>query len=169
MAALFTNSLAAIYYLYPKVVQRPGYIVRNHIDVNIKFAVAGFALWACSAFATEVVTHPAVAMDQLTVTQLRAIYSMRQQNWPDGTTIRVFVLSAKNPIHQSFAKEKLQMFPYQLDRIWQKITYSGLGSAPVVLASEQQMREVVANTEGAIGYIENSDELSKLKVIHVTQ
>lgn len=137
--------------------------------MNIKFAVAGFVLWACSALATEVVTHPAVPMDQLTVTQLRAIYSMRQQNWPDGKAIRVFVLSAKNPIHQRFAKEKLQMFPYQLDRIWQKITYSGLGAAPVVLTSEQQMREMVANTEGAIGYIENSDELSRLKVIHVTQ
>lgn len=137
--------------------------------MNIKFAVTGFVLCACFASATEVVTHPAVLMDQLTVTQLRGIYSMRQQNWPDGTAIRVFVLSAKNPVHQSFAKEKLQMFPYQLDRIWQKITYSGLGSAPVVLTSEQQMREMVANTEGAIGYIENPDELSKLKVIHVTQ
>jgi hypothetical protein len=61
------------------------------------------------------------------------------------------------------------MCPYQLDRIWQKITYSGLGSAPVVLSSEQQMREMVSNTEGAIGYIENPDELSTLKVIRVTQ
>ncbi|RVT45459.1 hypothetical protein EMM73_13420 [Rheinheimera sediminis] len=137
--------------------------------MNIKFVVAGFVLWLWSASATEVVTHPAVSMDQLTVTQLRAIYSMRQQNWPDGKAIRVFVLSAKNPVHQRFTKEKLQMFPYQLDRIWQKITYSGLGSAPVVLTSEQQMREMVANTEGAIGYIENSDELSKLKVIEVSQ
>ncbi len=144
-------------------------LFRNSKDVNTKFVVAGSVLWACSALATEVVTHPAVPMDQLTVTQLRGIYSMRQQNWPDGTSVKVFVLSAKSPIHQSFAKEKLQMFPYQLDRIWQKITYSGLGSAPVVLTSEQQMREMVANTEGAIGYIENPDELSKLKVIHVTQ
>lgn len=137
--------------------------------MKTKLVIAGSVLWACSALATEVVTHPAVPMDQLTVTQLRGIYSMRQQNWPDGTAVRVFVLPAKNQLHQSFAKEKLQMFPYQLDRIWQKITYSGLGAAPVVLSSEQQMREMVATTEGAIGYIENSDELSKLKVIRVTQ
>jgi ABC-type phosphate transport system substrate-binding protein len=137
--------------------------------VKIKFVVTGSLLWACSAFATEVVTHPAVPLDQLTVTQLRGIYSMRQQNWPNGTAVRVFVLPAKSALHQSFAKEKLQMFPYQLDRIWQKITYSGLGTAPVVLTSEQQMREMVATTEGAIGYIENPDELSKLKVIRVTQ
>jgi ABC-type phosphate transport system substrate-binding protein len=138
-------------------------------DVKTKLVIAGSVLWACSALATEVVTHPAVPMDQLTVTQLRGIYSMRQQNWPDGTAVRVFVLPAKNQVHHAFAKEKLQMFPYQLDRIWQKITYSGLGAAPVVLTSEQQMREMVATTEGAIGYIENSDELSKLKVIRVTQ
>ncbi len=137
--------------------------------MKIKFVAAVLGFWAGYALATEVVTHPAVPMDQLTVTQLRGIYSMRQQNWPDGTAVRVFVLPAKHQVHQSFTKEKLQMFPYQLDRIWQKITYSGLGSAPVVLPSEQQMREMVANTEGAIGYIENSDELSKLKVIRVTQ
>ena len=137
--------------------------------MKIKLVVAICQLWAWSSFAAVVVTHPAVSMDQLTVTQLRGIYSMRQQNWPDGTPVRVFVLPAKNIIHQNFAKEKLQMFPYQLDRIWQKITYSGLGSAPVVLTSEQQMREMVANTVGAIGYVENPDELSKLKVIRVTQ
>lgn len=137
--------------------------------MNTKLVIACAVFWACTALATEVVTHPSVPMDQLTVTQLRSIYSMRQQNWPDGTAVRVFVLPAKSVVHQSFAKEKLQMFPYQLDRIWQKITYSGLGSAPVVLNSEQQMRDMVANTEGAIGYIENPDESSKLKVIHVTQ
>ncbi len=137
--------------------------------MNIKFVTACVLLWASAAQATEVVTHPAVPMDQLSVTQLRGIYSMRQQNWPDGTAIRVFVLPAKSPVHQSFSKEKLQMFPYQLDRIWQKITYSGLGAAPVVLTSEQQMRDMVATTEGAIGYIENSDELSTLKVIRITK
>lgn len=137
--------------------------------MKTKLVIAGSVLWASSALATEVVTHPAVPMDQLTVNQLRGIYSMRQQKWPDGTAVRVFVLPAKNRVHQTFAKEKLQMFPYQLDRIWQKITYSGLGSAPVVLSSEQQMREMVSNTEGAIGYIENPDELSTLKVIRVTQ
>jgi len=118
-------------------------------------------------WALEVIVHPDVPMQSVSVTQLRGIYSMRQQKWPDGTPVRVFVLSNQTALHQQFSKQKLQMFPYQLDRIWQKITYSGLGSAPVVLSSELQMIEMVSSTEGAIGYVENANERSSVKLLPI--
>ncbi|WP_419571010.1 hypothetical protein [Rheinheimera sp.] len=124
-------------------------------------------LYSGCSLALDVIVHPGVRMTELNVTQLRSIYSMRQQNWPDGQPIRVFVLPAKSDVHQQFSKQKLQMFPYQLDRIWQKITYSGLGSAPVVVNSAAQMLEMVSNTTGAIGYIEETDENSSVTVLPI--
>ncbi|WP_337841171.1 hypothetical protein [Rheinheimera sp.] len=124
-------------------------------------------LYSGCSLALDVIVHPGVAMTELNVIQLRSIYSMRQQNWPDGKPIRVFVLPAKTQLHQEFSKQKLQMFPYQLDRIWQKITYSGLGSAPVVVNSTAQMLEMVSSTTGAIGYVEDADEDSSVTVLPV--
>jgi len=115
--------------------------------------------------AIEVVTHPRVAEQSLTKSQLRRIYTMRQLRWSDNSVINVFVLPNQHTLHQRFAKERLQIFPYQLNRIWHKLTYSGLGVAPTIVESEQELIQAVLQTPGAIGYIEDTT----LKKIQLAQ
>jgi len=114
------------------------------------------------AVAIEVVTHHQVTDLSLTKSQLRRIYTMRQLYWSDNSTISVFVLPNQHELHQRFSKERLQIFPYQLNRIWHKLTYSGLGVAPTVVGSEQELIQAVINTPGAIGYIDDAT-LSKIE------
>jgi ABC-type phosphate transport system substrate-binding protein len=104
-------------------------------------------------FAVEVVTNRQVIDDNLTKSQLRRIYTMRQLHWSDNSAISVFVLPSQHKLHQKFAKERLQIFPYQLNRIWHKLTYSGLGVAPTIVDTEQELIQAVIRTPGAIGYI----------------
>lgn len=98
--------------------------------------------------------HPSVNESILTPSQLRRIYTMRQIHWSDGHRITVFTLPRKHALHLRFSKERLQMFPYQLDRIWNKLTYSGLGVAPITVNSPQELLDAVKKTPGAIGYVE---------------
>ena len=105
------------------------------------------------ASAIEIVTHTQVSDSNLTKSQLRRIYTMRQLRWSNNVAITVFVLPSQHVLHQRFTKERLQIFPYQLNRIWHKLTYSGLGVAPTVVNSEQELLQAVINTPGAIGYI----------------
>ncbi|HCM47204.1 MAG TPA: hypothetical protein DIS98_06780 [Colwellia sp.] len=106
--------------------------------------------------AIEVITHPQVAESSLTKSQLRRIYTMRQLRWSDNSAISVFVLPSRHNIHKRFAKERLQIFPYQLNRIWYKLTYSGLGVAPTIVASQEELIQAVNKTPGAIGYISDT-------------
>ena len=103
-----------------------------------------------------VIAHPSVAIEQLNLFQLRKIFSMKQTNWPGGQGVKVFVLNSKSTIHLNFCKSLLKMFPYQLDQIWNKLTYSGLGDPPVTVDSMEEMLERVSQTPGAIGYL-NAD------------
>lgn len=82
---------------------------------------------------------------------------MRQRNWDDNTPIKVFVLPDKHPLHKSFCKSVLKVYPYVLRGHWDRITFSGTGVAPTVVSSEEQLRELVSRTPGAIGYILNSN------------
>lgn len=107
--------------------------------------------------AIEIVTHPQVTESSLTKSQLRRIYTMRQLRWSNNRAITVFVLPSQHALHQRFAKERLQIFPYQLNRIWHKLTYSGLGVAPIIVKSEEELIQAVLETPGAIGYL--SDEM----------
>jgi ABC-type phosphate transport system substrate-binding protein len=112
--------------------------------------------------AIEIVTHYQVSDRNLTKSQLRRIYTMRQLRWSDNVAITVFVLPTQHDLHQRFAKEHLQIFPYQLNRIWHKLTYSGLGVAPTIVKTEQELFQAVINTPGAIGYI-NTDTLKEIQ------
>ena len=112
--------------------------------------------------AIEIVTHLNVPDKQLTQSQLRRIYSMRQLHWSNNTHITVFVLPSQNALHHRFAKECLQIFPYQLNRIWHKLTYSGLGVAPTIVESEQDLIKAVISTPGAIGYISDKTSIDLL-------
>ena len=84
---------------------------------------------------------------------------MRQSRWADNSVITVFVLPNKHVLHRQFTKEHLHIFPYQLDRIWNKLTYSGLGTAPITVETPEELIQEVMQTPGAIGYVD--DEIIK--------
>ena len=59
------------------------------------------------------------------------------------------------------------MFPYQLEQTWQKLTYSGIGTPPVEIATAQQMLQLIQTTPGAIGYLPQENEINDAKVIEI--
>lgn len=85
---------------------------------------------------------------------LRSIFTMRTRYWANGEKIRVFVLPDDNGLHKAFVKEKLQMFPHQLRRTWNRMTYTGTGQPPVTVDSLAEMEEKIKNTPYSIGYID---------------
>jgi ABC-type phosphate transport system substrate-binding protein len=124
-----------------------------------------------SAYADDqsvtVLIHHEVTTNELTSAQLRRIFSMRQTVWPNGMSIAVFVLPTENPAHQVFCKEILKMFPYQVERIWNKLVYSGMGVKPIEVESEQQMLQKIKDTPGAIGYLPESNDFEHAQQISI--
>jgi ABC-type phosphate transport system substrate-binding protein len=121
--------------------------------VKLSFLL-GVLLSHNTALALDIITHPTVKVNTLTTSQIRRIYAMRQVSWPNDLPIIVYVLPSKSVLHQKFSKEILHMFPYQLDRIWNKLTYSGVGVAPIKVPNQEALIEAVMSTPGAIGYAE---------------
>ncbi len=115
----------------------------------------------------EVVVNSSVTTRSLPVNSVRAIFGMRQQAWPDGTPIKVFVLADDAPLHDSFCKEKLSAFPYQLRQAWDRLVFSGTGQAPIRVSSSEEMFSRVASTPGAIGYLEKSKISERINVLQI--
>jgi len=114
-----------------------------------------------------VVAHSAVTVEKLSKSQLRSIYLKRQVIWPNGDKIKVYMLPAKSLTHQQFSQTNLQMFPYQLEQTWQKLTFSGIGTPPVEIATAEQMLQLIQSTPGAIGYLPYVNEINDAKVIQI--
>ncbi|WP_333797034.1 hypothetical protein [Rheinheimera sp.] len=114
-----------------------------------------------------VVVHPTVAVPSLTAAQLRSIYLKRQVIWPDGLPVQVFVLPLQSAVHKQFSQTQLKMFPYQLERNWQKLTFSGIGTPPTEVSSATDMLRLIQTTPGAIGYLPFDHETTDAKVIQI--
>lgn len=108
--------------------------------------------------ATEVIVSANVIGQLKDIHELRAIFSLRSLYWSNGERIRVFVLPDDNLVHKEFVKEKLDMFPHQLRRTWNRMTYTGTGQPPVTVDSIADMLEKIKQTDNAIGYIDRRIE-----------
>lgn len=138
--------------------------MRTFIALSILICIATMA---SVTHAQEVVVHPTVLQEQISRNTLRAIFSKRLQNWPEGTAITVFVLGDRSPLHIAFCKQILNVFPYQLRRAWDRLVYSGTGQSPLEVNTEEDMRKRIANTPGAIGYLPTIGQDDELKVLPV--
>jgi len=119
--------------------------------------------------AVEVIIHPGTDASYLSKNLLRSVFSMRLRTWQDGVPIRVFVLPDDAPLHSIFAKKKLDVFPYQLRSAWDRLVYSGTGQAPLVVHSEEEMREKIATTPGSIGYLNENKIDGSVQVVHINE
>ena len=114
--------------------------------------------------AAEIVVNQTVPAAQYSLADTRAVFTMQQRFWPNGEAIKVFTLSDSDPIHKDFVKNNLDMFPHQLRRVWDRMTFSGTGVAPAQLDSEQEMIDKIATTPNSIGYLNSRPNNEKIRL-----
>jgi hypothetical protein len=105
-----------------------------------------------SAGGVEVIVSPDQSSVPVDRGMLRAIFTTRLRQWPDGTPIHVFVMPDDSVVHDLFCREQLGMYPYVLRELWDRLLYTGTGLTPTVVHNDAEMRLRVRTTPGAIGY-----------------
>ena len=100
------------------------------------------------------IAHPSVGTLKVHRDTVWAMFAMRQRTWPNGQAAQVFVLPNRDPVHGRFTKEQLGVYPHQLQLAWDRMVFSGMGQAPNRVRDQAEMRERVAGTPGALGYLE---------------
>ena len=124
-------------------------------------------LLAQVAGGVEVIAHQSAGVNALTLAAARSVFGLRQNKWPDGSLVQVFVLADNHPAHIALCKERLNLFPYQLRQSWDRLVYAGMAQAPIQVASEQELIQKVASTPGAIGYAWKVKPNDSIKLIEL--
>jgi ABC-type phosphate transport system substrate-binding protein len=112
-----------------------------------------FSFSCAQLYAVEVVVNKSVTTHKNNAEDIRAIFTLKKRVWADGKTIQVYTLADDNPVHVSFVKHVLRMLPYHIRRIWDRMTFSGMGNPPIELNSEQEMIQRISSTPDSIGYL----------------
>ena len=134
--------------------------------VLLTLAVLFICASKVNASELKVMVNESVIVAELNRSELRQIFTGQRQYWDNGTKITVFVLQDSDELHRQFCREILQMFPYQLSRLWDQMTYSGQGITPIRVTSYQALVDALENTVGSIGYVEQTD-IVKLRRVEV--
>ncbi len=116
-----------------------------------------FCLFWGPCLAAETITHESAAGYSPSQAELRLIFSRQKLFWPNGDPITVFILEPDSEEHRQFCIQQLSLLPYVLQRRWDRLVYSGTGDRPTIVPNEQVMKQLVASTPGAIGYLGSAD------------
>jgi ABC-type phosphate transport system substrate-binding protein len=139
--------------------------IARHLILTLLLFTAGPSRAGEEQYVFVVVSHAQV--QQLNQKSLRAIFSMRLQNWQDGSKVQVFVLPDGDATHRQFVREILRMYPHQLRRSWDRAIYSGMGEAPEMVENEKEMTERLLSNPGAIGYLSEDPRDERLHTVAI--
>ncbi len=113
-----------------------------------------------------IIANPGVTADSLSREAISDIYQGHKGKWENGRTIRVVMLK-KGATHERFSEEVVGLSTANLKKLWKKVIFSGSGTPPKILRSEDKCVEYIAATDGAIGYISTATNHEGVKVIEI--
>lgn len=114
-----------------------------------------------------IIANASVNIDGISKDKLKAIFTGKQVTWSDGQSIRPVLLS-DGDLHKEFVQGYVGKTTNQFQNYWRKMIFTGQGIQPRAFASEQDVVDYVAETQGAIGYISSSNKAAKTKTLSVS-
>jgi len=117
------------------------------------------------ALADVVIIGNPAGPDSLSDNQVRDLYLNRSNALPDGQKATPFELPGGNAIRAEFHDKITSRNDAQLKAFWSKQVFTGRGQPPAEAASPAAMKAQVSSTPGSIGYMDEADVDSSVKVI----
>lgn len=116
------------------------------------------------AFAeVAVIVHPsnANALDEAAVSK---IFLGREKSFADGKSVVPLSLAESAPASAAFNDAVLKKSSSQLKAYWSKLVFTGKGTPPKEVATDEEMIKLVATNPSVIGYVDASKVDASVKV-----
>jgi len=137
------------------------------IKLFIFLFIFSFSL-AVMASEYTVIVHKAVPETEITSKDLQKIFLGEKTSWPNGDQVKIAALSS-GELHSMFVRDILKMTPVQFTSLWKRSVFTGSGTGTDIkfFKNEEKLKEYVASTPGAVGYISSKSLDETVKAIQV--
>ena len=112
-----------------------------------------------------VLVNGASAIAGISDDDLKDYYLGKKAMWPDGSKVTVVVLK-DGASHENLMK-KLGKSTSQFSTGWKKLVFTGKGSMPEQVGSEDELVAFVAKTPGSIGYADTGKVKDGVKAVPI--
>jgi ABC-type phosphate transport system substrate-binding protein len=105
---------------------------------------------------------------ETTVTEkdLQEMFLGKRVQWKDNTAIHPVTIKDQER-HSAFLKQYVNKSFAKWNAHWKRMVFTGNGTPPKQFATQQELLEYVANTAGAIGYVDAETPVEHVTIIAV--
>lgn len=123
-----------------------------------------FAASTCSpshaiAAASRVAIIASSDVKPLTMDQLKNVYSLKQKLLPNKAPVKLVQQPLNTKVSQDFTRHLFEIYPYQLQRMWDRQVFSGRARAPKVIDTEGKIFAHLATSSNTIAYVSANSAL----------
>ncbi|WP_233520584.1 type 2 periplasmic-binding domain-containing protein [Flocculibacter collagenilyticus] len=123
------------------------------------------ALISHSVFAeVAVIVHPSNAntMDEGAISR---IFLGKAKSFPDGSQVVPISLAESSDTTKEFNKNVLNKSSSQLKAYWSKLVFTGKGTPPRAMDSEEEMIKLISTNPSMIGFVSSDKVTGDVKVL----
>lgn len=110
------------------------------------------------------ITHPSNSVSSLPQSQVSRLFLGQTSTFPNGS--RATPLDVQGDTKAQFHRDVLKRQTEQVEKYWARMIFTGKAQPPREVKA-REVKAVVAETPGAISYIDSSQVDSSVKVIRV--
>ncbi len=114
----------------------------------------------------KVIANRTVRADAISAAELRKVFLEERITLSDGTHVEP-VLERDGPVHEAFLRECLGRTDEDLQNYYRSLVFSGRGSMPKELGSDEAVVAYVEKTRGAIGYVSAGTNTDGVKTLAI--
>ena len=140
---------------------------------RLRFYLAGLLASLClltalpARAAPVLVGHKGLAGEKLTPATLKAVLLGKKVSWEGSGRITLAVLKG-GAAADEFLRTAVEMTSGQFNNHWRRLVMTGGGTPPKSFEKEEDLRRFVAETPGAVGFIDQSVVDATVSVLSVT-
>ena len=130
------------------------------------FLLAGIslALAAAASAAPVLIGNKNVAGEKLDALTVKAIFLGKKVSWDGAGRLTLAVLKGGS-VADDFLKGAVDMTSSAFNNHWRRLAMTGGGTAPKSFEKEEDLRKFVAETPGAIGFVDSANADASVAVL----
>ena len=137
----------------------------NSLRGLLALIVLGLAGTGTAAFAAPaLIGNKNVAAEKLDAATLKSVFLGKKVAWDGAGRVTLAVLKG-GPVADEFLKGAVEMNASAFNNHWRRLAMTGGGTAPKAFEKEEDLRKFVAETPGAIGFVDAASTDASVSVL----
>jgi TonB family protein len=136
--------------------------------LTILFVAAGVTFASVNSVASDfkVIANSRVKTDTISAEEIRRVYLEEDKSLAGGAHV-VPVLEKDGPVHEAFLQRYIGISEQDLQAYYRALLFTGRGSLPKALETDEEVVAYVARTRGAIGYVSGEANTDGVKTLAI--